>query len=169
MSKSTQPAAVKPRKKPFFTNDDLWGYAFIGVAVIFFLMFTIYPLISAVITSLEDYKPFGSDFVGLKNYQTTFTNALFWKSLKNTLVYTAVVVPLSLLISFAVAILIMPFKKKLQSVFKAMYYLPAVASGIALSVVWLIPRLPACSTSCSPSSTCPPRTGWVPARPRCCP
>ena len=47
------------------------------------------------------------------------------------------VVPLSLLISFAVAILIMPFKKKLQSVFKAMYYLPAVASGIALSVVWL--------------------------------
>ena len=137
MSKSTQPAAAKPRKKPFFTNDDLWGYAFIGVAVIFFLMFTIYPLISAVITSLEDYKPFGSDFVGLKNYQTTFTNALFWKSLKNTLVYTAVVVPLSLLISFAVAILIMPFKKKLQSVFKAMYYLPAVASGIALSVVWL--------------------------------
>ena len=104
MSKSTQPAAAKPRKKPFFTNDDLWGYAFIGVAVIFFLMFTIYPLISAVITSLEDYKPFGSDFVGLKNYQTTFTNALFWKSLKNTLVYTAVVVPLSLLISFAVAI-----------------------------------------------------------------
>lgn len=137
MSKSTQPAAAKPRKKPFFTNDDLWGYAFIGVAVIFFLMFTIYPLISAVITSLEDYKPFGSDFVGLKNYQTTFTNTLFWKSLKNTLVYTAVVVPLSLLISFAVAILIMPFKKKLQSVFKAMYYLPAVASGIALSVVWL--------------------------------
>ena len=63
MSKSTQPAAAKPRKKPFFTNDDLWGYAFIGVAVIFFLMFTIYPLISAVITSLEDYKPFGSDFV----------------------------------------------------------------------------------------------------------
>ena len=51
MSKSTQPAAVKPRKKPFFTNDDLWGYAFIGVAVIFFLMFTIYSLISAVILS----------------------------------------------------------------------------------------------------------------------
>ena len=103
MSKSAQKTVAKPRKKPFFTNDDLWGYAFIGVAVIFFLMFTIYPLISAVITSLEDYKPFGSDFVGLKNYQTTFTNALFWKSLKNTLVYTAVVVPLSLLISFAVA------------------------------------------------------------------
>ena len=41
MSKSTQTTAAKPRKKPFFTNDDLWGYAFIGVAVIFFLMFTI--------------------------------------------------------------------------------------------------------------------------------
>ena len=98
-------------KAPLFTNDDLWGYAFIGVAVIFFLMFTIYPLISAVITSLEDYKPFGSDFVGLKNYQTTFTNALFWKSLKNTLVYTAVVVPLSLLISFRWPSLSCPLKR----------------------------------------------------------
>ena len=33
--------------------------------------------------------------------------------------------------------MILPFKKKTQSVFKAMYYLPGIASGVALSVVWL--------------------------------
>lgn len=125
------------RRRRFFTNDDLWGYLFIAVALVFFVTFTIYPLFSALKTSLENYKPFGSDFVGLENYATTFQNELFWKSMKNTLVYTAVVVPVSLLLSFAVAIMFMPFGKKLQSVFKAMYYLPAVASGIALSVVWL--------------------------------
>ena len=125
------------RRKRFFTNDDLWGYAFVLIAMIVFCVFTIYPLFSAVKTSFENYKPFGSDFIGLDNYTATFQNELFWKSLKNTLVYTVAVVPLSLLISFAVSIMIIPFNKKLQSVFKAMYYLPAIASGIALSVVWL--------------------------------
>lgn len=47
------------------------------------------------------------------------------------------VVPLSLLLSFAISIMILPFKKKTQSVFKALYYLPGIASGVALSVVWL--------------------------------
>lgn len=129
--------ALAKRRKRFFKSDDLWGYAFIAVAMICFALFTIYPLVSAVLTSFENYKPFGSEFVGLDNYTTTFANALFWKSLKNTLIYTVVVVPLSLLISFAVSVMFMPFKKRLQSVFKAMYYLPAIASGIALSVVWL--------------------------------
>lgn len=136
MTNKIRPASAVRRKR-FFTDDDLWGYAFVLVAMAFFCVFTIYPLYSAVKTSFENYKPFGSEFIGLKNYVTTLKNALFWKSLKNTLVYTVAVVPLSLLISFAVAIMIMPFNKKLQSVFKAMYYLPAVASGIALSVVWL--------------------------------
>lgn len=135
MANSNKPAVV--RRKRFFTDDDLWGYLFILVALVFFCVFTIYPLISAVKISFEDYKPFGSDFVGLKNYAKTMTNGLFWKSLKNTLLYTVAVVPLSLLISFAVSIMIMPFQKKLQSVFKGMFYLPAIASGIALSVVWL--------------------------------
>jgi multiple sugar transport system permease protein len=135
MANFSRPAAI--RRKRFFTNDDLWGYAFISIALVFFCVFTIYPLISAAKISFENYKPFGSDFVGLKNYAETMTNSLFWKSLKNTLIYTVAVVPLSLLISFAVSIMILPFPKKLQSVFKGMFYLPAVASGIALSVVWL--------------------------------
>jgi multiple sugar transport system permease protein len=119
------------------TSEDMWGYAFIAVAMIVFCVFTVYPVISAFFTSFEKYKPLGSTFVGLENYKTTFTNDLFYKSIWNTLVYTVFTVPLSLCISFIVAILILPFKKKVQSLFKSMYYLPAVASGVALSVVWL--------------------------------
>ena len=105
--------------------------------MIVFCVFTVYPVISAFFTSFEKYKPLGSTFVGLENYKTTFSSSLFYKSIWNTLVYTVFTVPLSLCISFIVAILILPFKKKVQSLFKSMYYLPAVASGVALSVVWL--------------------------------
>lgn len=123
-----------------FTQDDMWGYIFIAAAMVIFCVFTLYPVFSAIHTSFLQYKPFGSEFVGLKNYVETLQPSrfnIFYKAAWNTLVYTAIVVPLSLLISFSVAIMILPFQKKVQSVFKAMYYLPGVASGVALSVVWL--------------------------------
>ena len=122
------------------TNDDLWGYVFIAAAMVIFCVFTLYPVISAIYTSFLKYKPFGSQFIGLKNYTDTLKFSkfnLFYKAAYNTLIYTVIVVPLSLLLSFAIAVMILPFKKKVQSIFKAMYYLPGIASGVALSVVWL--------------------------------
>ena len=128
---------IQSRRRFRLTDDDLWGYAFILVSMIAFGVFTLYPVISAVETSFLKYKPFGSEFIGLKNYQDTFSSSLFYKTVLNTLEYTVVVVPLSLLMAFAISIMILPFSKKTQSVFKSMYYLPGIASGVALSVVWL--------------------------------
>ncbi len=128
------------RRRKYFNDEDRWGYLFIAAAMIIFAIFTLYPVINAVYTSFFDYKPFGSKYVGLDNYIETLKYSkrnLFYKAAWNTLLYTVIVVPLSLLISFSVAIMILPFKKRTQSVFKAMYYLPGVASGVALSVVWL--------------------------------
>ncbi len=125
-------------KKHFHVKrETVDGYLFILAAMVIFLVFTIYPMVSAVTTSLKDYRPFGSEWVGAANYKAAVGNALFLKSVKNTLVYTVATVPVSLAISFIVALLIMPFKRKTQSLFKALYYMPAVASGVATSVVWL--------------------------------
>lgn len=125
------------KKKKINRADNISGYLFIGVAMIIFILFTLYPVISAVITSLQKYKPFGSEWVALDNYLEAVKSSLFWKSIKNTVLYTIIVVPCSLLISFVISIMILPFSKKLQSVFKALYYLPGIASGVAIAVVWL--------------------------------
>lgn len=124
-------------KKLSFKKDGSWAYAFIAVALVVFAMFTAYPVISAFLISFQEYKPLGSTYIGFKNYSETFRDALFWKSIRNTIVYTVLTVPVSLILSFAVAVLILPLKKRMQTLFKAVYYLPVVASGVALSVVWL--------------------------------
>lgn len=128
---------VKPVKRRKIRGDGAWGYGFIAVALVVFAMFTAYPVVSAFIISFQEYKPLGSTFVGLANYKNTLSDALFWKSVRNTVVYTVLTVPVALLISFSIAIMILPLRKWLQTTFKAVYYLPAVASGVALSVVWL--------------------------------
>jgi multiple sugar transport system permease protein len=130
-------ALSKNTKKLKLESDSGWGYAFIAVALIAFSLFTAYPVINAFIISLQEYRPLGSTYVGIENFVNTFSDGLFWKALKNTLVYTLLTVPFNIFLSFLVAILIIPFRKKTQTVFKAIYYLPAVASGVALAVVWL--------------------------------
>lgn len=125
---------AKPRK---LRSDGGWAYTFIAVALVVFALFTAYPVIQAFIISFQEYKPLGSSYVGFENYANAFTDQLLWKSLKNTVIYTLLTVPVSLFISFAIAIMVLPLKKWLQTTFKAVYYLPAVASGVALSVVWL--------------------------------
>ncbi|MGG1555288.1 carbohydrate ABC transporter permease [Paenibacillus ferrarius] len=128
---------AKPIKRQRIKGDGAWGYTFIAVALIAFAMFTAYPVVSAFIISFQKYKPLGSTYVGFDNYVATLKDPLFWQAMKNTVVYTILTVPVNLCISMAIAILILPFRKSTQTFFKAVYYLPAVASGVALSVVWL--------------------------------
>ncbi|MFD0959936.1 carbohydrate ABC transporter permease [Paenibacillus chungangensis] len=118
-------------------GDGAWAYAFIAVALVVYAMFTAYPVVSAFIISFQQYSPLGSTYVGLDNYSSIFRSELFGKAVWNTVIYTILTVPVALMLSFGVAIMIMPLKKWLQTTFKAIYYLPAVASGVALSVVWL--------------------------------
>lgn len=131
-----QPARLTAKRRKI-RGDGAWAYAFIAVALVVYALFTAYPVVSAFIISFQDYKVLGSTFIGFDNYKETFGDDLFWKSIRNTIVYTVLTVPVSLLLSFAVSILILPLKKWLQTTFKAVYYLPVVASGVALSVVWL--------------------------------
>lgn len=135
LNKNTKPY----RKKRYRSNkgDNKWGYLFILVPVIVFLAFTAYPLISALIISFQKYKPLGSDWVGLDNYAYLLKDKLFFKSVLNTVIYTIGAVPVNLVISFILALLIFPLKKWMQTFFKAVYYLPAIASGVTTSVVWL--------------------------------
>lgn len=132
-----KPTFVHKPKRYHIKSDNMWGYTFIFFAMLIFLVFTVYPVISAIRTSFLDYKPFGSEFVGWENYIDTFHNKLFFKAIKNTIVYTAIVVPGTIIITFALSVMMMAFSKRKQNAFKAIYYLPGVASGVALSVVWL--------------------------------
>ncbi len=137
MSLKDNTSAINRKKRLGIKSDYLWGYIFIAVAIVVFCVFTLYPVISAFLISFQEFKPLGSTWVGIKNYTALLKDSLFAKSILNTVIYTAGAVPLSLILSFTIAILIFPLRRWMQTAFKAIYYLPAVASGVAMSVVWL--------------------------------
>ncbi|GGH63851.1 multiple sugar transport system permease protein [Paenibacillus sp. JGP012] len=120
-----------------FWRDYGWAYLFILAPVLLFLIFTLYPVLTALVMSFQKYNIMNSTWVGLDNYQRLVKDETFWKSIKNTVIFTVGTVPVNILITFVLSYFIFQMKSKWQTFFKATLYLPAVASGVTISIVWL--------------------------------
>lgn len=120
-----------------FWRDYGWAYLFILAPVLLFLVFTLYPVLTALVMSFQKYNIMNSTWVGLDNYERLVKDETFWKSIKNTVIFTLGTVPVNILITFVLSYFIFQMKSRWQTFFKATLYLPAVASGVTISIVWL--------------------------------
>lgn len=115
-----------------------WGYFFIGPAIGLLLWLHVYPILEVLRLSFMSYAVAdgSSRWAGAGNYADTFNNALFWVALRNTFLYTLLVVPGALALALWVAVLVEPLPGKVQTFFKAAFYLPGVVSSVVLALVW---------------------------------
>ena len=95
---------LKPHRKFHFTSDDKWGYIFIAAAMIIFCVFTLYPVFNAVYTSFFNYKPFGSEYVGLKNYIKVLTDKDFLHAFLTSIKWTVLSLLGQVLVGFTAAL-----------------------------------------------------------------
>lgn len=116
---------------------ERWAYFFILPSFLLYGIFFLFPVVWSLVLSFLDYGWWGTTFVGLENYQDIFADRIFWLSLRNTLYYTAGVVPLWLAKAIIISALIFPFRKPLQTFFKAAFYMPHVTSAVIISMIWL--------------------------------
>jgi len=100
--------------------------------------FIFFPVIFSLYISMNFYDPFFHKifFVGLKNYVYDLTNGEFIFSILNVLFYTAVVVPIQTFLAFFYALL---FNNKLPAsrITRALVFLPAISSPVALSIIFI--------------------------------
>jgi multiple sugar transport system permease protein len=102
-----------------------------------FVLFTGGPVVYSFIISLTNWTGLRTrEWVGLQNYIDLFTvDTLFGTVLKNTFVYGFLSVILGLVVALGVALL-MNQKVPGISIFRTIYYLPSVTSGIAIAIMW---------------------------------
>lgn len=127
------------RKRPALRRREaIDGYLFAAPWILGLLIFSLGPMIASIYYGFTDYDILGSPrWTGLGNYTAIFTeDPLFYKSLFNTILYTLISVPLGLFCSLLMAVLL---NQKLRwiRIFRTIYYLPAVMSGIAVMQLWL--------------------------------
>ena len=118
--------------------DLVTGYAFVSPNLLLLAVFLFLPLGWAFVLSFQRVGAFGSaSWVGLDNYRQLVTDSAFWRTLVNTVVFTAATVPTSVVIGLALAVLL---DKALpaRGVFRTIIVLPIVISGLVTSLIGLV-------------------------------
>lgn len=110
----------------------------LGAIVLFFVL----PLIAALFLSLTDFDiyaladPGNARFVGFQNYLRLLQDPLFWKVLRNTLVFVVVGVPLTLAASLGGALLVHSKLARFRGLFRTIFFAPVVTTLVAVAVVF---------------------------------
>ncbi len=136
------------------------GYLFISPFMLYFIVFLLIPIVASVAISFTNYSVFRpAEWVGLKNYARIFfgrevglpqlldaairgegtrDTVLFYKSLKNTLVYTIGSVGGGVLLSLIIAIIFDEKWFKGKSIFRTIYFLPNITPMAAIAFIWIL-------------------------------
>lgn len=110
----------------------------LGAILLFFAL----PLVAALLLSLTDFDIYAladvknARIVGLENYTRLLQDPLFWKVLRNTLVFVALGVPLTLAASLGGALLVHSKLARLRGLFRTIFYAPVVTTLVAVAVVF---------------------------------
>jgi len=112
------------------------GLLFISPWILGFLAFNLYPLIASIWFSLCDYSVLSEPvFLGAQNYVDLWNDPVFWKALRNTVIFAAVAIPLSTFLSIGLAVLLnQPIAG--QGIYRTIFFLPCLVPAISLAILW---------------------------------
>lgn len=113
------------------------GVAWTLPALTFLVMFTLYPMVNAIITSFYNWNLTGrKKYIGGYNYQKLFSDPEIYETIWRTLQYAIIVLPATLIFGFILALLLKK-STKINVLFRTLLFTPRVSSMVAISVVWL--------------------------------
>jgi multiple sugar transport system permease protein len=120
------------------TKEALTAYTLLLPWILGFVIFTAGPVLASLALSFTSYKILSPPrFVGLENYKVMFSGQDDWwlKSLKVTVYYTFVGVPLQVILGYALALLLNQ-KVRGLSFWRTAFYMPAVVPAVAAAYVF---------------------------------
>jgi len=124
----------------YFLNEvmkkKILPYLFVSPYLIHFILFIGFPIGFSIYLTFHDWNIIAPmEYVGLANYKRLFYDQLFWKSLKNTVIFLLIHIPLQIIVALFLAELLNQ-KIKLKSFFRAAYFMPVIVSGVVITILW---------------------------------
>lgn len=120
--------------------ETMYGVLFATPWLLGFCLFLAFPIVFSLVLSFSEWDPYDPvthrTFIGLNNYVRAVKDPLVWLSLRKTLTYAAMAVPVTLGCALGLALLLhRPFRG--VGVFRTLFYLPNVVGGAATAIMWL--------------------------------
>ena len=133
------PRARARRWASGFRERDTWAaYAFLSPWLFGFFVLTAGPMVASFILSLTDYDIISStQYVGFANYRQLIDDPKVSLALKNTLIYTAMSVPATMIVSLALAMMLARVGRA-AGFFRTVFYMPVMTPLVAVGVLYLL-------------------------------
>jgi multiple sugar transport system permease protein len=117
--------------------ENRWFFIFILPWILGFIFFQIGPMIFSLIMSLCNWEIIAApQFIGLDNYKTFWTDPLIRQSFKVTFLYSLMTIPTGIVLGVLLALLMNQAVKGI-TMFRTLYYLPAVTSAVSAAILWI--------------------------------
>ncbi|WMY10994.1 carbohydrate ABC transporter permease [Paraburkholderia phenoliruptrix] len=117
--------------------EALIAWTLVGPSLLLLVVLSFLPVVAVFAIALTDWQ-FGADtlsFVGLANFHQLFADTEFRASLVNTVAYTLMMVPGTVILGLAIALLI-ESGKSLRAFYRAVHFLPFMATLAAMAIAW---------------------------------
>lgn len=115
----------------------LLGLLFISPWIVGFLAFLVYPIWYTLELSFTRYGGFGDpEWIGLGNFRRMLNDSLFWTSVWNTFYYTALAVPIGVVVALVLALAMNQGLPEIP-IYRAILFLPSVLPLFAISFIFL--------------------------------
>lgn len=127
---------ARPRPTRLGRTESVYFHILISPWLMGFLIFTLYPVAASLYYSLTRFNVINPPkWIGLSNYIQLFHDNLFYQSLFVTVYYIVLQVPITIMVSLAVASLL-NLRIPGMRIFRAMYYLPTLTPAVANALLW---------------------------------
>lgn len=133
---SPPPKARRRRAGGLQRSEWIWGYLFISLNLLGFVVFSMGPILSSFVMMFTDWSLLQPPrFIGLANFSRLMRDKLFFTTFANTFYFAAVSVPLSTIGAFLLAVLLnRPIRGR--SILRGAFFLPSITLAVSVAMVW---------------------------------
>jgi multiple sugar transport system permease protein len=117
-------------------NKKLTPYLLVSPYIIHFALFVAFPVVFSIVLTFHSWNIISPmQYTGLSNYKVLFHDAIFWKSMLNTLVFLVIHIPLQIVFALTLAE-ILNQNIKFKAFFRGAFFLPVIISGVVVTILW---------------------------------
>ncbi|MEJ7914497.1 MAG: sugar ABC transporter permease [Chitinophagaceae bacterium] len=114
----------------------LLPYLLVSPYIIYVAVFVLFPVVFSLVLTFHKWNIISPmRFIGIDNYARLFKDRLFWISIRNTLKFLILHIPLQLIVSLFLAVLLNQ-KIRATPFFRASFFMPVIVSGVVVTILW---------------------------------
>lgn len=132
--------SIRNKNFSLFDNENTKAYTYLSLAIIFFGVFLLYPIIFSLILSFHEWSGFSKtpfkEFVGFSHYIEMFQDKIFYTSLKNTAMYAFLILIFQNVVGLFLALFLFYGKIRGSVIWRSIIFFPTLLSSVIVGLVW---------------------------------